>query len=217
MIPVDRLLEQYAAAFRAGDPDPWPFLEQVEGEERDQLEQLVELFLMNVEPREWDPEAFAASPDREMADRIADSLIVPRGGWRELLPSLRMRHRMKRKNVDARLAEELDATDPREAEKVATYYHDMEQGNLDPRGVSEQVLAALSGIYGTTVEVLRRAGAVTKPPRSEGGVVFARLVGETDEDFVISSEDSRGFTRIKGEPDRIDLLFTDPDLDDPDR
>jgi hypothetical protein len=214
---VDRLLNEYAAAFRAGDTDPWPYLDQVDGDEREELDRRMDEFLSKVEPVAWDPEAYAGSPAARIVDQIMPSLLVPQGGWRALLPSLRIGKQIKREKVDAELASALDADSPQEAEKVATYYHDMEQGNLDPRGVSEIVLAALSGIYGTTVEELRRAGAATGPPGGAGDVVFARVVGDTDEDFVLSSEDRSGFTRIKGEPDRIDLLFTDPDYDDPDR
>ena len=43
-------------------------------------------------------------------------------------------------------------------QKVAGYYHEMEQGTLDSRGVSERVLAALGEIYGTTAEKLREIG-----------------------------------------------------------
>ncbi len=214
---VDRLLDEYAAAFKAGKTDPWPYLNQVEGDERDELDHRMDEFLAAVEPAAWDPKAYSDSPASRLVDRIVPSLVTPQGGWRELLPSLRIRKRMKRARVEAELAKNLDALAPHEAEKVATYYHYMEQGNLDPTGVSEKVLKALSGIYGTTVKVLRRAGEATEPPGSADGMVFARIIRDTDEDFVVSPEDSSGFMRIEGEPDRIDLLFTDPDYDDPDR
>ncbi len=217
MRQVDRLLDEFATAFRAGQTDPWPYLDQVEGEQREELDRKMDEFLIAVEPDAWDPGAYADSPANRVVDRIMPSLLTPSGGWRELLPSLRIRKRMKRERVESELARALDALGSQEAEKVATYYHDMEQGNLDPKGVSGKVLAALSGIYGTTVKVLQRAGAATEPPGSADGIVFARVVGDTEEDFVISSEDRSGFTRIKGEPDRIDRLFTDPDYDEPDR
>jgi len=214
---VDRLLDEFAAAFREGDTDPWPYLDQLQGDERNELDRRMDEFLRGVEPAVWDPDAFAGSPAERIVDRIVPSLLVPPGGWCELLPSLRLRKKIKRDKVGAELAGALNAENPREAEKVATYYHDMEQGNLDPKGVSRSVLAALSRIYGTTVDVLQRAAGATEPPGGTGDVVFARVIGDTDEDFVISEEHREGFTRVKGEPDRIDRLFTDPDYEESDR
>lgn len=211
MSTVDRLLAEYAASFRSGKTDPWPFLDQVEGEQREQLDRKMDEFLTKVEPAGWDRAAYMASPASGLVDRLVPEMLVPERGWCDLLPSLRLRMQMKRAAVTAELARALEAKGPQEDEKVADYYNDMEQGNLDPRGVSDQVLAALSGIYGTTVDVLRKVGDATRPSDS-GGAVFAR--GEYEEMGFADASAPRPetvFNRIKGKPDRIDRLFVDVD------
>jgi hypothetical protein len=215
MTPVDRLLEQYAAAYQSGKPDPVPFLRQVDGSERVELERLIELFLGNVEPAEWDPAAFEGSRAAELAEQLVPVLLEPEGGWCDLLPSLRLENEIKREKVTAELAEALDAQGGEEREKVADYYHYMEQGRLDPEGVSERVLEALSGIYDTTVKVLRRAGEATTGQASPGAI-YARSIDEgieTDSAVSASRMVPRDRTpmRIKGKPDRIDRLFVDVD------
>jgi len=211
MSTVDRLLAEYVAAFESGQTDPWPFLDQVEGEEREQLDRKMEEFLTQVEPAGWDEAAYRMSPASGLVERLVPELLVPEYGWCDLLPSLRLRKQMKREAVTSELAKSLDAHGREEDEKVADYYNDMEQGNLDPHGVSDQVLAALSGIYGTTVEVLRKVGKATRQPDSRGAV-FARGDFELNEiaDAGKSAPDP-SFNRIKGRPDRIDRLFVDVD------
>jgi hypothetical protein len=217
MSTVERLLAEYVAAFQSGQTDPWPYLDQVEGEERDQLDRKMDEFLTQVEPARWDEAAYRKSPASGLVDRLVPEMLVPEHGWCDLLPSLRLRMKMKREAVTAELARSLEAKGREEDEKVADYYNDMEQGNLDPRGVSDQVLEALSGIYGTTVDVLRRVGEATRPPDSRGAV-FARgdyeLMEMADARASLSEP---SFSRIKGKPDRIDRLFVAVDRSEPDR
>ena len=52
-------------------------------------------------------------------------------------------------------------------DKVAGYYHQMEQGLLPAAGVSDRVLEALGRIVGETAQALREAGSALRPP-SEG-------------------------------------------------
>jgi hypothetical protein len=213
---ADRLFELYAEAFRVGKSDPRPFLDQA-GEERDELSEMIELFLVSAGRRSWDPVAFEDSRAKEITDWLVPSLVDPPGGWREVLPGFRHRLGMKREQVVDRLAAKLEAAKNPERDKVAAYYHDMERGNLDPEGVSRPVLESLAEIYETSVEFLGRAGrAATGGEPGGGGVVWARSFGDVDQDFGMASP-STGFSRIEGEPDRIDLLFTDPDHDEPSR
>jgi hypothetical protein len=72
------------------------------------------------------------------------------------LPRLRDRAGLKRAELVERLAASLGVSN--RAEKVARYYHEMEQGLLPAKGVSERVLQALSQITGETVDALRDAG-----------------------------------------------------------
>jgi hypothetical protein len=221
MNSVDRLLEQYVAAYRSGDTDPWPYLDQVEGEQRVELEEMIEIFLVNAGRATRTPDSLQDPGSQDPAaadfvDRLVADLLIPERGWRDFLPSLRLRNRIERQAVDSQLARALEARDMEESEKVADYYHDMEQGNLDPEGVSDRVLEALSDIYGTTVKVLRRVGETTRPPESR--TVFARSDSESMDIAETGPSLSKPvFSRIKGEPDRIDRLFVDADGSGPGR
>jgi hypothetical protein len=216
MTSVDRLLEQYVDAYRSGETDPWPYLDQVEGEQRIELEEMLELFLVNAEPERPLPDSFEDSRPADFVDRLVVDLLAPERGWRDFLPSLRLRNRIERQAVDAQLARALDALDQEESEKVADYYHDMEQGNLDPEGVSDRVLEALSDIYGTTVKVLRRVGETTRPPDSR--TVFARSDSDVTDLADSGPPGSEPvFSRIEGQPDRIDMLFVDAGRSGPGR
>ncbi len=214
---IDALLEQYAAAYRSGEYDPAPFLDQAPEEQRDELGELIELFLMQVDPPEWDPEGYAASDAARLTERILPQILVPERGWRELLPGLRMRQKRSRREISEELADALGANGLEQSEKVRDYYHDMERGNLRPQGVSRQVLDSLAEIYDITVEALRRAGERTMPPGASDSAVYARTLSDADQTFGVASPGDTRFSRISGEPDRIDRLFTDPDYVDPDR
>jgi hypothetical protein len=60
--------------------------------------------------------------------------------------------------------------------KVATYYHEMEQGLLPASGVSDTVLEALGKIVGYGKDALRSAGQMPAPGGAapEAGAVYAR-------------------------------------------
>lgn len=206
---IDELFDGYVAAFRAGEADPKPFIAELEGTDRRVLIQLIDRYLDSAPSREWDREKFAGSRADLVSDSIAVSLEGRSGRWPELLPRLRRENEIKRKDVTDRLAGDLGASDEAEAEKVRQYYHDMEHGNLPAAGVSEQVIEALASIYRTSKETILDAGRALGPRAGfEGGPVFARRL--SDADFSVAlDEDAERPSRISGEPDRIDRLFTD--------
>ena len=76
----------------------------------------------------------------------------------------------------ARLAAALGVGDRKD--KVAGYYHEMEQGLLPARGVSDRVLDALGRIVGETAQSLRDAGRALAPsgegPAAAPAAAFAR-------------------------------------------
>ena len=78
-----------------------------------------------------------------------------------MLPRLRDRAGLKRSALVDRLAAALGVEDRRE--KVAGYYHEMEQGLLPAAGVSDRVLEALGRIVGETAQALRDAGRALTP------------------------------------------------------
>src|SRR3954451_24728596 len=134
---VDEQLRAFITAFEA-DPetDPTPSLQQADGAARQELAALIDGYLERAPRRRWDAAAFAASASRPVADDLAQSLEGVAGTWPVLLPRLRNAARLKRSELVSRLAETLGVA-PREA-KVGRYYHAMEQGSLDPAGVSDR-------------------------------------------------------------------------------
>jgi hypothetical protein len=173
---VDRLLGEYKAAHLGGaSPDPRPYLERAaDPADRELLAGLIDAYLSQAERRPFDAAAFASSRAAAVAEEVHRSLAGAGGLWPALLPRLRAHARLRRAEVVAELAARLGAQSQRD--KVALYYHQMEQGLLPEKGVSDGVLDALGKIVGYTGEALRRAGQMPAPgpPRADEGAVFAR-------------------------------------------
>jgi hypothetical protein len=185
MPDVENLFSDYIAEHRAGgEADPRAYLAQVEPDERKELAALIEAYLDRAPGREWDATAFAGSAAERTADQLAAEWAVGEGaeaelqGWRDLLPALRNRARLMRRDLVARLAEGLGH--PGETPRVAEYYHQMETGQLPADGVSDRVLGVLGEILGESAERLRAAG------RAAAG-------SATD----LSMEESIAFTRVQ--------------------
>ena len=175
MSDVDRLFAQYKEVHRrGGDADPGPFLARLAGVERDQLAGLIDAYLARAPRRELDRDAFRDSPAAGVAESLERSLGGAGGLWPVLLPRLRNQARVRRADLVAELAARLGAQS--QQEKVAGYYHQMEQGRLPAAGVSDAVLEALGRIVGYGREALRRAGELPAPggPPPAAGAVFTR-------------------------------------------
>ncbi len=157
MSDVDQLLSDYITEHRSGgEADPVRYLEQLEGTDREELAALIDAYLQRTPAAEWDPEAYAGSSAERTTEALAKALSGHAGLWPVVLPSLRERAKVKRAELVERLAEALGVGERRE--KVASYYHEMEQGSLDSEGVSPSVLEALAGIVGSSAESLKQAG-----------------------------------------------------------
>lgn len=174
MSRVDDLFERYRSAFREGaDPDPRPYLEQVEAADRRELDALIQGFLATLPPREFDPEKDAGSPAGELTRRVLAAARAERAEtWPALLPQARQDVQLLREELVRRLADDLGAPD--KVEKVARYYNAMEHGRLPVQGVADRVLEALSGVIGVSVARLRAAGERSLPLAGGEGFVFAR-------------------------------------------
>ena len=214
---VDQLLEQYAASARSGDADPTPFLDQVEGSERDRLERRIELFYMASPlegadaPRAWDPAEYAGSPAERIVGEVVEATRCPSGEWPELLPELMAERELEREVVVERLAAGIGAREPEQVEKVGEYFHDMTWGTLDARGVTDTVLVRLAEVLDTSKDVLRQAGEAIgrRRPGDTEGAIFARRPSVEK----LNLEGSVGMRNRtmeipSGGPDEIDLLFT---------
>lgn len=176
MSSVDDLFERYRSAFQSGEgSDPQPYLEQLEGDERRELEALIDSFLARGARRRFDAETFARMREDPLARRIESTMasrLATQEGWQTLLPRARTRAQVLRADVVKRLAAALGVPD--REEKVARYYHEMETGRLEPSGVSERVLRSLGEILGVPAETLREAGRRLAPPAPAQPAAFAR-------------------------------------------
>jgi hypothetical protein len=175
MSEVERILAEYKQAHQGGgDADPRPFLARVSGVEREQLAGLIDAYLARAPRRPFDAAAYRDSPAVAAADAAQRALAGSAGLWPVLLPRLRNEARIRRADLVAELAARLGAQSRRD--KVALYYHEMEQGRLPAAGVSDTVLEALGRIVGYGKEALRRAGEMPAPggPAPEAGTVYTR-------------------------------------------
>jgi len=181
MADVDKLFSDYVAEHRAGgDADPRSYLERVEGVDRDELATLIDAYLVRSPGRGWDPEAYEGSAAQALVAGAERSIGGRAGAWPVLLPRLRERAKVRRKELVERLAVALGVGG--QTELVADYYHEMEQGSLDSSGVSTRVLEALAAIVGSSAAALRSAGekfGEGRPPTEE--TVFARVATPSPE------------------------------------
>jgi hypothetical protein len=174
MSELDRLLAEYKQAHQAGRGDPRPYLERASAGDRPLLSALIDAYLEHAPRRELSPQGFRESAAAPVAEAVQRSLAGSAGLWPALLPRLRGQARLKRADVVRELAARLGAESKQD--KVASYYHQMEQGLLPAAGVSDTVLEALGRIVGVAADSLRSAGArpAPGPPRSDAAAVFAR-------------------------------------------
>jgi hypothetical protein len=205
MAEVERLFAQYKEAHQAGEGDPRPFIAQVSGLDREQLAALIDAYLEHAPRRELDRAGFRESPAAAVAEGVQRSLAGSSGMWPALLPRLRAQARLRRADLVAELAARLGAQS--QQQKVAAYYHEMEQGLLPSSGVSDSVLDALGKIVGWSRDALRRAGEMPAPGGAPSepapGAVFART---SRRDQAEDGEDTVG-PPPPAEWDEVDRLF----------
>jgi hypothetical protein len=202
MTQVDELLNEYKQAHRAGAGDPRPFLSRAPAADRAVLAALIEGYLENAPRREFAREEFLDSPAAPVAEGIERSLAGAGGLWPALLPRLRVQARTKRADLVRELAARLGAES--QQDKVAGYYHQMEQGLLPADGVSDTVLEALGKIVGVAGESLRKAGSLPAPGplRMDEAAVFTRMTQASQADPTPQAARS-----APEEWDEVDRLF----------
>ena len=143
MSDVDRLLAEYIAEHRAGgEADPRAFLSRASPAEQRELASLIDAYLARAPRQSFDQASFRGSSAERTVDELERALGGQAGLWPALLPRLRDRAGLKRCELVERLADALGVGDRKD--KVADYYHEMEQGLLPARGVSDRVLDALA-------------------------------------------------------------------------
>jgi len=201
---IDRLFGEYVSEHRAGgEADPTRYLNQLQGADSAELAALIDGFLTRAPRRPYDAVAFRGSAAEALVNALDASLRGQAGLWPAILPRLRADAQLRRSEVVERLAAALDAPD--QVEKVAGYYHQMEQGLLPPAGVNDRVLEALAHIVNVSAAALRHAGeAVAQAgagPAAEA--VFARAAPSPQ------ARPAAPLTAPADEParDEIDRLF----------
>jgi hypothetical protein len=207
MADVEQLLREFQRDFEAGGTlRPSDVLARVEGADRRELEALIDAHLTRAPRRSFDAAAFAASPARVLVDDLAEALQGEAGTWKAVLPRLRDAAQLRRAELVRRLAAGLGVSG--REQKVARYYHEMEQGLLEPAGVSDRVLVVLAGLVGTTAERLREAGsALRAADESPPDATFARAVVHAEEYAEMMETASAPAEPMEG-PDEVDRLFT---------
>src|SRR5438270_11237759 len=127
MSDVDRLFSEYVTDHQAGgDADPRAFLARASPDDRAELAALIDGYLMRAPRHEVDPETFRGSSAERTVDELERIIGGQSGLWPALLPRLRDRIGLKRSELVRQLAEALGVGN--RSDKVAAYYHQMEQG-----------------------------------------------------------------------------------------
>lgn len=217
MTDLERLFKEFTDEWAAnGSADPERYLERVDGAERQELASRMDSYLMEAPSRRWDPVAYESSPAKQAVERAYESIEGVSGTWPELLPELRNRARVRRRELVERLAGALGFSDEAQVEKVAAYYHGMEHGQVAASGVSGRVTDALAGIVGASAEAIRKAGAavsegagIDSPGEAGAGPAYARVASE-DPLFPVevADMDQQLAARVEPEPlDEVDELF----------
>ena len=206
MTDVDRLFADYVAEHRAGgDADPREYLSQASSAHRSELAVLIDAYLTRAPRQPFDQAAFGGSSAERTVDELERAIAGQAGLWPAVLPRLRDRAGLKRSTVVERLASALGVSDRQD--RVAGYYHEMEQGRLPAQGVSDTVLEALGRLLGETAQALRDAGRALTPPGQEPATAatpaFARRAyGEPG-----AAESRAAPTPPRAEWDEVDELF----------
>lgn len=177
---TSRLFDEFAAEFaRGGEPDLRTYLARA-GDEAPVFARLADAFLAGSAP---------PAPDPERVELMR--------AWVQGEPpllELRKARKLKRADLVARLTALLGLAPERE-EKVGRYYHELEAGLLEPRGVDARVWEALRQLFDTDV----REAARWRPAPIRAEPAF-RL-----------SESSRpplaAAPAGQAEPDEVDRLF----------
>ena len=118
---------------------------------------LIDAYLARAPRQPFHQAAFGGSSAERTVDELERAIAGQAGLLASAyLPRLRDRAGLKRSTLVERLASSLGVSDRQD--RVAGYYHEMEQGLLPARGVSDRVLESLGQIVGESAGVLREAG-----------------------------------------------------------
>jgi hypothetical protein len=205
---VERLFVAYVAEHRGGgQADPRDYLARASPSERTELAALIDAYLVRAPRQPFDEAAFGGSSSERTVDELERAIAGQAGLWPALLPRLRDRAGLKRSELVDRLAAALGISGRRE--KVAGYYHEMEQGRLPASGVSDRVLTALGELVGETAVALKDAGRALAPPTggATGATGATAAFARRARAEPAASLPAPAQTQLDGEWDEVDELF----------
>ncbi|TMM01145.1 MAG: hypothetical protein E6G10_14105 [Actinobacteria bacterium] len=184
MTDPDRILSEFIDAWTAGQqPEPMDYIERAPADARDALADEIATYLAHAPTPDYSADVLAELMADPAVVELSNAIESDHGLWPTLLPRLRRRASLDRAELAARLAAGL-GIEGREAD-TEKYLAEMEQGTLDPRGVSQRALNALGRILGVGGQALARAG-----------------------DFQLFNEPALSGVTLHGEPrDEVDILF----------
>jgi hypothetical protein len=208
---VTEAFDEYVAGFRAGRGDPRSILSRFQGEDRQQLELLIEAFIATgpvSDPDPGDPRVAG------ILEQVVEGLETPRTGLAAFVAAARQKAKMTQDAVVKAIAESIDASPP-ETEKIDFYYHQMEWGSLPADRVSDDLFGTLGKLFGLAPADFRKAASVPGSEQSYSGQIFARSVEEIElnQDASVAFDPAPTIVpsledKDHAEPDRIDKLFT---------
>lgn len=214
MSDVDRLLKEFIRArAEQGEADPSPYLNQVEGTERRELMALIDGYLArdSTPRRQWSPEGYRGSRAEAIVSDLQERYLQPEPAGMSLR-ELRARADLKRADVVAKLSEWFSVP-PAGRDRVAYNYHRMESGLAPAESVSEQLLGALSKIFGEEPPSLRSVLRSAEKPQAGPPTVFARTAltesapeaaaedGNSDDETLRLSDENLEATAREGDAD----------------
>ena len=184
------LFDEFATAYRHGEaPDVLVYLERA-GDDADALANLIDRFLQAVPAR-------AATEDEAVLASAAVDGHPP-------ILELRVRRAVGRDAVVDALIRAL-GLDAAKRDKVDRYYHELEIGTLDPRGVDGSVWSTLGDLLKANVQWLAR---FRPPPPAAMGDAYLRLPDEPATWRAYAAATPAPGDMAAEEPDEIDRLFT---------
>jgi hypothetical protein len=204
MASPDELLDDFIAAWNAGKrPRVDDYLERAPEPERDELAGLLHAFLDQAPVPAYTRQTLAEIQAEPAVAELSALIESQAGVWPSLLPRLRRRAQLTRDQVVSALSDAL-GLGGRE-EKVKGYYHQMESGTLDPRGVSARVLESLAGVFKVTVGEIEEGGEFEVTSGLVPDAAFARSyqMHEWTAHAPAAAEDRES----PGDWDEVDELF----------
>jgi len=156
---LEQLLSDFIDAWnRAQRPRVEDYLARAAPEERDELEQLLEDWLLVAPTPRYSADALAAiRAEPAFTGALAEIEARP-GAWPEMLPRLRERAGLRVRDLAARVTAAFGLSG--QEERAEHYLEQMERGELDATRTSRRLLDLVGRVVGVSGADLARAGGL---------------------------------------------------------